>query len=84
MQGTKQLLKIVICRLSMESFDIWFIPQGMGYGIQRAQIFLLPDILTQIGLVARMIGNQLLGLVIFLVGLGELVRSEERRVGKEC
>ena len=68
MQGIKQLLKTAICRLSIESFDIWFIPQGLDYGVPRVQTSLSLDILTQIGLVAKMIENQLLGLAIFLEG----------------
>ena len=38
MQGIKQLLKRATCRLSTGSSDIWCIPQGLGCGIQRAQI----------------------------------------------
>ena len=53
---------------SIESFDIWFIPQGLVYGIQRALISLLPGTRIRIGPVARMIGNQLPGHANFLVG----------------
>ena len=48
-------------QVSIESLDIWFIPQGLGFGIPKVQTSLLLDTLTQIGLVAKMIENQLLG-----------------------
>ena len=67
-QGIKLILKTATCRLSIGSSDIWFIPQGLGCGIQRAPISLLLVTLIQIGLVARMTGNQPLGHINFLVG----------------
>ena len=59
-QAAPKYIHLVYTPRSIGSSDIWFIPQGLGCGIPKALISLLLD-LTQIRLVARMIGNQLLG-----------------------
>jgi hypothetical protein len=68
-QGIKPLLKKVTLWRLRGSFDIWFIPQLMGFGILKARIYLFVVSRIRIGPVTRMIGNQPPELANFLEGL---------------